>query len=196
MPKENKSLFALLGILSLGPHSGYEVKKTIESSLIHFWREGYGQIYPNLKTLVDRGWATMQPEKQHGKPDRNVYAISEKGKQALQRWLGKPIEAVPVAKNELLLKLFFGDNISVKDNIAHLQRYKKNEGERLKIYNGIEQILRSETCQDKNKEYALLTLRFGKKVTQSVIEWCDESISVLENLKKNEGKREDGEKQY
>lgn len=179
MPKENKGLFALLGILSLGPHSGYEVKKTIESSLIHFWREGYGQIYPNLKRLVEQEWATVQTKKQQGKPDKNVYAITEKGKQALQTWLIKPIETVPVAKNELLLKLFFGDNIPVRESITHIQRYKENEEETLKIYHGIEQILRSETCKDKNKKFALLTLRYGQRVTKSIIEWCDESISAL-----------------
>jgi hypothetical protein len=40
------SRYALLGMLSLGPGSGYDLKKRIEGSLAHFWSESYGQIYP------------------------------------------------------------------------------------------------------------------------------------------------------
>src|SRR5690606_31454678 len=101
MARENKSLYALLGILSLRPRSGYEIKKLIEQSLIHFWREGYGQIYPNLKKLVAQGFATVHTEEQSGKPDKMVYTITEKGREQLLLWLKKPIRQLPPEKNEL-----------------------------------------------------------------------------------------------
>ena len=47
---------ALLGMLSLGPMSGYEIRQPIEESIGNFWRESFGQIYPTLKRLV-AGWA-------------------------------------------------------------------------------------------------------------------------------------------
>src|SRR6267378_1332508 len=40
---------ALLGLLSLGSMSGYDIRQLISQSIGHFWSESYGQIYPGLK---------------------------------------------------------------------------------------------------------------------------------------------------
>jgi len=40
---QSTSSFAILGVLSLGAMSGYDVKKLIERSIAHFWNESYGQ---------------------------------------------------------------------------------------------------------------------------------------------------------
>src|SRR5262245_4630585 len=90
MPKENRSRYALLGLLSWGPMSGYDIKKVAEQSIANFWNESYGQIYPMLKRLAAEGLATASGEKQVGKPDRYVYALTEQGRKALQGWLRKP----------------------------------------------------------------------------------------------------------
>lgn len=39
MAKEHKSRYAVLGMLSLGPMSGYDIKKVIEESINNFWQE-------------------------------------------------------------------------------------------------------------------------------------------------------------
>ncbi|MDH3629255.1 MAG: PadR family transcriptional regulator, partial [Acidobacteriota bacterium] len=48
MPDRSSSRYAVLGILTLEPMSGYDIKKFIETSVAHFWRESYGNIYPLL----------------------------------------------------------------------------------------------------------------------------------------------------
>lgn len=75
MAKENKSRYALLGVLSVCPGSGYDIKKFMEQSTGYFWSESYGQIYPLLKQLEQEGLATHHTEKQEGKPERYVYAL-------------------------------------------------------------------------------------------------------------------------
>ena len=62
--KEKRSKYAILGILSLGSMSGYDIKKMFEKSIGNFWSESYGQIYPLLKALVDEGFATSSIERQ------------------------------------------------------------------------------------------------------------------------------------
>lgn len=184
MARENKSLYALLGILSLGPQSGYEIKKMIEGSLIHFWQEGYGQIYPNLKKLVSHELATVHTEQQKDKPDKKIYQVTEKGKQELQHWLEKPIDHLPPEKNELLLKLFFGHSISTEQSITHIERHRQQMNENLKIYEGIESFLLQDACHDPNTQYYLLTLNYGKGITGSIINWCDDSIKKLREINK------------
>jgi len=53
--KENKSKYAIMGMLSMGPVSGYDIKKRFEESLSYFWNESYGQIYPILKKITQTG---------------------------------------------------------------------------------------------------------------------------------------------
>jgi len=117
-----KTSFAILGILTHGPQSGYDIKKHIGQSIGYFWQESYGQLYPALKTLVEQEYATMQVEKNDGKPDKKVYQITDRGKTALKAWLEKPIESMPKVRHELLLKLFFGKQTSteVKIGRAHV----------------------------------------------------------------------------
>src|SRR5207248_1647711 len=84
-----KSRYALLGMLSIRPMSGYDIKKLIEASISNFWSESYGQIYPTLKQLVAEKLVTRTVKKQTGKPDRHVYALTPAGRRRLREWLAR-----------------------------------------------------------------------------------------------------------
>ncbi len=55
---------ALLGMLTMGATSGYELKQRIERSIGNFWSESYGQIYPTLKRLEREGLVEAAPVSQ------------------------------------------------------------------------------------------------------------------------------------
>lgn len=183
MARENKSLFALLGILSLGPQSGYEIKQLIEESLAHFWQEGYGQIYPNLKKLVEKGLATVRTEHQDGKPDKKIYTLTDAGKQELNAWLKTPIEALPKEKHEILLKLFFGRNVPVDDNLSHVKRHQDRMHELFSIYKHVEERLQKNGSENLDTVYHLITVRSGILTAKAVLAWCAETIETLQDLK-------------
>jgi DNA-binding PadR family transcriptional regulator len=90
-------------------------------STCNFWNESFGQIYPILKQLVEEGLATSHTEKQEGKPARYVYTLTDKGLEVLRHWLTEPIEHL-VERNELLLKMFFGRQSTIADNIEHVKQ--------------------------------------------------------------------------
>ena len=181
MAKENKSRYALLGILSICPGSGYDIKKFMEQSTGNFWNESYGQIYPILKQLVDEGLATSHTEKQGGKPERYVYTLTDKGLQALQAWLTEPIDYV-VERNELLLKLFFGRQASVAGNIEHVQQFRVLQEQLLRKYRGIEAHLQANCADNSDQCYSLMTVRYGIHRCQALLTWCDETIATLNTL--------------
>lgn len=69
-----------LGILSFGEASGYEIKKKVEEGLFsHFIDASYGSIYPALTVMLNEGLVTVRAEEQSGRPDKKVYAITDKG---------------------------------------------------------------------------------------------------------------------
>jgi len=178
MAKENKSKYALLGILSMYPGSGYDIKKFMEQSTSNFWSESYGQIYPILKQLVEVGLATSHTEKQEGRPERYVYTLTDKGHEELRRWLTEPIEHT-VERNELLLKLLFGKENSIADNLEHVKQFRILQEQLLQKYRSIETYLKVNCADDAEQIYSLITLRYGILRCQALLTWCEETIDRL-----------------
>src|SRR5437868_15510344 len=100
-------------MLTLKPMSGYDIRATIAESIAYFWTESYGQIYPTLKRLAKDKLVTRRGELARGR-QRNVYSITDAGREALAEWLRRPAEARP-PRNELLFKLFFARHASVAE---------------------------------------------------------------------------------
>ncbi|CAN5442489.1 hypothetical protein BH20ACT15_BH20ACT15_00710 [soil metagenome] len=95
---------AILGILAMRPRSGYEIKAFVDDSTRFFWAASYGQIYPELKRLAERGLieGTEEPT---GKRRRTVYRLTDTGTDELRDWHGQPAEVYEL-RDEGLLKLF------------------------------------------------------------------------------------------
>lgn len=182
MGKENKSRYALLGMLSLAPMSGYDLKKMISWSIGHFWNESYPQIYPALKQLTQEGLTTDAVEKQEGRPDRHVYSLTDKGWDELRQWLTEPFE-YQVERNELLLKLMFGGFVPVPRNVEHIERHRAVQVQRLQIYAQTEARLRATQANHALLPYWLITLSYGKHIAQAMLDWCDETLLALEAVK-------------
>jgi DNA-binding PadR family transcriptional regulator len=181
MSRENKSKYAVLGVLSLGPMTGYDVKKTIEMSLGNFWSESYGQIYPILKDLVAEGLATVETEIPLVGANRRVYTITPTGRKELRRWLERPPEH-NVARIEILLKLFFGWQVPPEESRKKVEEYRQLQQDLLTHYDGIEERLRAEQTDHPGLPYWLMTIGYGRHVTRALIDWCDESLATLESL--------------
>ena len=179
--KETKSRYAILGMLSICPMSGYDIKKEIEQSISNFWSESYGQIYPVLKRLVAEGLVTKTVEAQVGKPDRHVYELTAKGHQELQRWLGAGI-APRVQRNELLLKLFFGKEVGASASLKHVEKYREIQLQLLEKYQALEREIKSTYADAPGFSYWLMTLHYGKCVSHALVGWCDKTIVKLKKM--------------
>lgn len=93
-------------MLTDGPASGYDMKKCFESSFGHFFPAGYGSIYPALATLARNGLVEFELVAQDGKPDRKVYSITSKGREALMEGLSNPSPSHKI-RSEFLATLWF-----------------------------------------------------------------------------------------
>jgi DNA-binding PadR family transcriptional regulator len=166
-------------MLSLGPGSGYDLKKRIEGSVAHFWSESYGQIYPMLSQLAEDGLAERTHERQQGKPDRQVYAITPKGRDELARWLAAPAKHEGF-RSELLLKLFLGSHSAPDDNVGHVEDFQRRQQTLLDRYAAVRKGLRGSEHPD--APYWLMTLSFGEHRCRALLQWCDETLRTLRRL--------------
>ena len=178
MSKVNKSQFAILGILGLGPRSGYDIKKLTDLSTRHFWAENYGSLYPTLKRLEQTGLVTAERQVGDGKPDRKVYTITEAGRKVLQGWLESPVQETP-PRNELLLKLFLGSQTTPEVSTKHLERFRTEQAELIATYRGLERWLETEQAGDPNLPYWLLTLSYGRVQAEALEAWSETGLETL-----------------
>lgn len=111
-----------LGVLSAGEASGYEIKKEIEEGLFsHFIEASFGSIYPALTQLAGEGLVTVRAEEQAGKPDKKVYAITPKGRDALAR----SITVVPGRdkyKSEFLFQMLLQQYLTPQAMLAAIDK--------------------------------------------------------------------------
>jgi len=178
MARENTTRFAILGMLSLQPMSGYDIKQHAENTIAHFWNESYGQIYPVLKALAADGLARELPEGQGGgRANRRVYEITPAGQEALRTWLMEDSTA-PRVRSEILLKVFFGRQIGAAAMAERLRAFIPQIEAKLKVFAGIEQMLERDSTPD--QPYWMITLRQGILGHQSHLAWLKESIARLE----------------
>jgi DNA-binding PadR family transcriptional regulator len=178
--RSSSSLEVLLGLLSIEPMSGYDLGLTIRSSVGFFWNESYGQIYPNLKKLAAQGLVSSRAERQKGKPDRRIYSITGKGRERLAKWLA--VEPQPeIPRNELLLKLFFGTQVSPEIMIGFVRRMAEQEGAALSKFRQVEREIAS-SKQYPDTPYWRMTARFGQLELEAHLRWAQETLAELRNL--------------
>jgi len=179
MPKIKKTRYALLGILSMGSFSGYDMKKIMQQSTDHFWREGDSSIYPILKQLLKEELVICDEANTDSGRPKKVYTMTAQGHQALQEWLRNYPDSEYV-RNELLLKLFFGWNVEREVIVEHIKQYRRMEQQRCKQYQQWHIDMPALSAMDKQQFHQYLTIRAGIAYAQASLDWCDEAIQALE----------------
>ncbi|MBN1796978.1 MAG: PadR family transcriptional regulator [Spirochaetales bacterium] len=183
----NTTQYALLGMLSYMPMSGYDLKKFIDQSISFFWSENYGHIYPVLKKLEQEKFVTKRVEHNQGKPSKNIYSITQEGLSVLTDWLAAPVQK-EIYRLEILLKLFFGYLTETGTMIEKVAVHKKTAEKTLRELLDIENHINTQHHDlPKNKPpYQLLCLNYGKHFYNMVIKWCDETLGILQAAKNNQ----------
>lgn len=180
MAKINKTRFALLGFLSMGPNSGYDIKKYMERTTSHFWREGDSSIYPILKQLLKEEMVTCALTNTESDKPKKVYTITNAGQQELEQWLLETPE-IPHSRNEMMLKVFFGWNVEREVILSHLEKYRNIVNARLKQYKFWEKTVPAPKAIKNDRLHRYLTLRAGVISAEATLKWCDEALELLKN---------------
>lgn len=169
---------AILGLLRMGPMSGYDLRKDAERSVGYFWAPAKTQIYATLPKLVEAGYARARKVAQTSRPDKVVYELTEIGQEALRAWIAEaPLEAGH-GRNLLLLKLFVAEQEDVAALIPQLDE-RRAEIQRLQ-----DELVDLEAAGKGDvTPFQGLTRRFGFLYAEAVRRWMDEAerelLSVL-----------------
>ncbi len=178
MAKDNTTRYILLGLLSHEPMSGYDMKKRIDGTINQFWSVGYGQIYPTLNGLEEEGLIEKVMSEAAKGPTRNVYAITESGREHLEKWLLLP-EEKEYTRYEILLKLFFGGKLDPVSNMQRIEIFRRRFEQDLKMLNLFEEDLKRVMEKDPDHLNYYITVRFGQYVYKAYLDWAQEALHML-----------------
>ena len=176
---------AVLGLLSFGPQSGYDLKQFADRSISHFyWSPAKSQVYAELRRLESLGLVDESFVEQDNRPDKRVYTITAEGRSTLARWLDETGMEHDVYKSSMLLKVFFGASADPPELIRQLQGVIDREQELLRQLEESRQ--RCEAAGD-DGVFSLLTIRAGLSHVKATIDWAKEAQQVLAGLQERQG---------
>jgi DNA-binding PadR family transcriptional regulator len=156
---------ALLGLLTRGEMSGYDIQHAAETSGGFFWSPAKSRIYAVLPRLVTRGFATSRSVVQAPRPTKQLYRITRAGRDALQRWLEEPPTMEP-ERAPLLLKIYFGELLEPEVLISHVRKLRAEADALIERLGALDQSPAGASL------FADLTIRHGLEWAQAMSRWA------------------------
>src|SRR6059058_3253696 len=161
----------ILGLLSFGPRSGYEIKATVDRSTRFFWAASYGQIYPELSRLEREGLVESE-DASNGARRRRVYSLTDAGREALADWLLGRTVTIEL-RDESLLRLFFADALPREQALMLLEGRRRGHEAYLEVLRAIDAI------PGTDPDFVDLVLHWGIDFNQWGAEWCEKQLKQL-----------------
>lgn len=175
----------ILGFLSYGSMTGYDLSKAFDSSIGFFWYAQASHIYLELGKLEQKGFVTCEHIMQTEKPNKKLYSITNEGKNEFLSWLSNDNKEFSKSmKDAFLMKVFFCGNKPPQESIQILKSFSED----CKIYlSEMKSIPKSIKSYSKLVEpyqtiYWQFAADFGDSYTKMCIDWAERCISKLEGL--------------
>lgn len=175
--------YAILGLLSDSPLTGYEMKRLIDVRFRFFWNESYGQLYPALRSLTAASLIEERIMEQAPKRMQKRYQITPAGLKALQDWLHLPVEKESI-RLEILLKMYFSNLVEEDVMMRHIRVFQQSHEQDLRVLNLFEKELKPIVDRDPNHAQVLKVIDFGQKVNEAYLNWSRETLLFLEGKMK------------
>ena len=171
--------FYILGLLErFGPQHGYQIKKIISDQLADFTQIKLPAIYYHLSKMTAAGLLTETREKSGARPEKTVYRITNKGREAFRE------------KTEDLIKFQYRPVFPIDGIFYFSDRYKSADiVKALEDY--IDRLTASLEIIEKHKKETLLYVPDEVKVMVNIIfshhehhyrvelDWAEETLNNI-----------------
>ena len=124
--------YAVLSVLSLRPHSTYDITRQMRLSMHYMWPRAESNVYAEPRRLVEAGLAAARHD-WNGQRRRTVYSITDAGRAALAGWLGAP-SSPQRYECEALVKVLFAENGTRDDLLATIRALGEDATEAIRHF--------------------------------------------------------------
>lgn len=172
--------YAVLGLLSFGPRSGYEVAQFAEQSIANFWTIAKSQVYGELNRLEELGYVKATAVRQQRLPDKRVYRLTRAGEEALETWLDSPIFEPDRFRSGLLVRLMFAQRMRPELLKELLAEYRNSYEKAIDQF----QMIVGQLSTSKDNLYSRGTALFGQRISEAITAWVDEISAEMSKERK------------
>ncbi len=168
--------YAILGLLSWRPATGYDLKKLFEASPTLHWSGNNNQIYKSLVKLLDDRLVTNTIHHQESAPSKKIYSITEEGRARLKEWvLSEP--DLPELKHTFLIQLAWADQLNDEELLGVLANYEQVI--RLQLVYQQEQRKRGIPSPDRSEREAFL----WSKISDNLVSYYQNELEWLQGVR-------------
>jgi PadR family transcriptional regulator, regulatory protein AphA len=177
----------LLGMISLQPSTGYELKRRFATTPLGVYQPSSGALYPALERLERRGLLASEalPQTQHGRPRRR-YQLTKDGRQAHLDWVRAPVVPETVAQDLGLHLLRFAMMPQVLPEEAVVAFLTSLRAALAGFVASLEQ--QADAIDAAGNPYAALAVEHGLAVHRASLAWAGQAIARLAQSPRGSGR--------
>ena len=170
--------YALLGLLTEEPASGYDLARKFERALRRYaWHAQHSQIYPELSQLERDGLIAVIAEGGRG---RRTYAITDAGRAELRRWLLNPPDEF-VVRNEFVLRLFLLSTLDAESARALLRPLVEESAREVERLRAAIDSRGAATAPGVQLPFGRLAAEYGLRSFQTLHDWALWALEQLDH---------------
>lgn len=168
--------YAVLGLLEKEARSGYDLSAFADRTVTYFWPISRTLVYRELARLEQYGLVQGTPVVQERLPDKRLYALTDEGRVALDRWLSEPTFEGTQFRSGFLLKFYFGLRVPTARITQLLDDYRGSLEQELSTLTGVARRL----AVDPSKRFGRLAALYGIRSAEARLGWLDEVEAELQ----------------
>lgn len=166
--------YAILGLLSEHPMTGYDLKLLFDKELNSFWPAQLSQIYRELSSLETKGLLKSKMQSQETRPDRRVFSATDAGKRQFTEWIQVfPPSLQSPFRDEFSLRLFFGHHLSRDELQFQIRRYIREKQAEIAALAVLERSMGKAM-------FNRMILRRANIMAEAMILWAEDCLEELE----------------
>jgi PadR family transcriptional regulator, regulatory protein AphA len=163
--------YLVLGLVGrAGEATPYDLKRWAAQSIGHFWAFPHSQLYAEPVRLAAAG--LLEERRESTGRRRRTYSLTDAGLAALRRWLREPTVEPPQIRDLALLKLFFGQFVSVEEVAGHARVQEAAHRARLAAFHAIDNHLADH--EPERVAHARAALRMGVLCEEAFVRFWGE----------------------
>ena len=176
--------YALLGLLSERPASGYALTQRFEQSLQKYaWHANHSQIYPELAKLAADDLAAVVEEGARG---RRTYAITDAGREALREWLLTSSGGPRRVRNEAVLRTFLLSTLEPGNAVQLLRGYVDRSAQDLADLQAVVAELEAAENAGEPQRFGRFAAEFGVRQYAAFHDWAQWALARVESAAPHE----------
>ena len=169
------SSFAVLGMVSMTPLSGYELAQAVQRSIAYFWPMSKTQVYSELSRLESLGYVESTQVAQERLPDKRVYRLTAAGERELDRWLVEDQGEGPTFRIPSLVKVFFGHRMPRADLLGLIESMEQECQIDIELMERLVEVLEGIP----KAAHAWASALMGLRMTEATRAWAAEARQKL-----------------